>query len=424
MAVAGGISRSLLLLLAVLDAVSPPADVIENEPLGGGELGGEEAVGAGAGDGLTQAGDDRGGGRGRLQRSPQLDARAAVTSSIARMRRRLSTARRSLRAACQPIETWSSCIAELGIESTLAGTARRLFSVTRAAWVYWAIIRPLSTPGSSARKGGSPCVRVLVEHAVGAALGDRPEVGGDDGEEVEDVADRARRGSCRCSRSCRPGARRGCRSAAASSRVGDSAGMGDRVAHGAGDLRARSAGSRRPAPGRRSPCATRRSPTRRASRSMFAALTAWPGCGRSGRGAPRGTPGRCRAALDAHGRGHVGDVAQLLEVGDRHDEHAEHAVGAVDEGEALLLPQLDGLDPGLGEQLGTGRSTPSAPTARPSPMSTSAQCDERGEVAAAAERAELVDDGGDAGVQQRGHRLATTGGRRCGRRRASSAAAA
>ena len=33
-----------------------------------------------------------------------------------------STARRSLRAADQPIETWSSCMAEDGIESTDAGT--------------------------------------------------------------------------------------------------------------------------------------------------------------------------------------------------------------------------------------------------------------------------------------------------------------
>ncbi|CAB4343579.1 unannotated protein [freshwater metagenome] len=47
------------------------------------------------------------------------------------------------------------------MESTLAGTARRLFSETNAAWVYCAIIRPESTPGSSARNGGSPCERAL-----------------------------------------------------------------------------------------------------------------------------------------------------------------------------------------------------------------------------------------------------------------------
>ncbi len=52
-------------------------------------------------------------------------------------------------------------MAEEGIESTEAGTASRLFSLTSAAWVYWAIIRPESTPGSSARKAGRPCERAL-----------------------------------------------------------------------------------------------------------------------------------------------------------------------------------------------------------------------------------------------------------------------
>ena len=66
-------------------------------------------------------------------------------------------------AACgppdQPIETWSSCIAELGIESTDAGAASRFISETIAAWVYCAIMWPLSTPGSSARNGGRPWLR-------------------------------------------------------------------------------------------------------------------------------------------------------------------------------------------------------------------------------------------------------------------------
>ena len=72
-----------------------------------------------------------------------------------------STERRSLRAADQPIETWSSCIALDGIESTLAGFASRFISDTIAAWVYCAIMWPLSTPGSSARNGGSPWLRAL-----------------------------------------------------------------------------------------------------------------------------------------------------------------------------------------------------------------------------------------------------------------------
>jgi len=54
-------------------------------------------------------------------------ARAAQTSSIARIRARFAIARRSLRAALQPIETWSSCIALVGSEPTLAGAASRRF---------------------------------------------------------------------------------------------------------------------------------------------------------------------------------------------------------------------------------------------------------------------------------------------------------
>ena len=85
--------------------------------------------------------------------------RAAVSTSTASTRDSPSTARRSLRAADQPIETWSSCIAELGMESTDAGAASRFISETIAAWVYCAIMWPLSTPGSSARNGGRPLLR-------------------------------------------------------------------------------------------------------------------------------------------------------------------------------------------------------------------------------------------------------------------------
>ena len=66
--------------------------------------------------------------------------REAVKSSIARTWASASTAVRSLRAADQPIETWSSCIALLGMLSTDAGTASRFISLTSAACVYWAIM--------------------------------------------------------------------------------------------------------------------------------------------------------------------------------------------------------------------------------------------------------------------------------------------
>ncbi len=46
-------------------------------------------------------------------------------------------------------------------------------SATSAGGVYWAIISPESTPGSSARNGGSPCERALSSSRSSAALGDR-----------------------------------------------------------------------------------------------------------------------------------------------------------------------------------------------------------------------------------------------------------
>jgi hypothetical protein len=63
-------------------------------------------------------------------------------ASMARMRRVLATARAALAAAVTPIETWSSLFAEVGIESTLAGWARVLFSEARAAAVTCAIMSP------------------------------------------------------------------------------------------------------------------------------------------------------------------------------------------------------------------------------------------------------------------------------------------
>jgi len=96
-----------------------------------------------------------------LSGARRSSARAAVSSSMASTLVSPSVARRSLRAADQPIDTWSSCMAEEGMESTLAGTASRLSSDTMAAWVYWAIMCPESTPGSAARNGGSPCERAL-----------------------------------------------------------------------------------------------------------------------------------------------------------------------------------------------------------------------------------------------------------------------
>src|SRR4029077_11665206 len=86
--------------------------------------------------------------------------RAAQAASTARMRLMFSSPPRSFLAAPQPIETWSSCIALVGSESTPAGPASRRFSATIAAWVYWASIIPECTPASSARNGGRPNERL------------------------------------------------------------------------------------------------------------------------------------------------------------------------------------------------------------------------------------------------------------------------
>ena len=83
-------------------------------------------------------------------------ARAAVSTSMASTRINPSTLRRSFRPADQPMDTWSSCIADDGIESALAGAALRFNSDTIAACVYCAIMWPESTPGSSAKNAFNP----------------------------------------------------------------------------------------------------------------------------------------------------------------------------------------------------------------------------------------------------------------------------
>ena len=63
---------------------------------------------------------------------------------------------RSLRAACVDIETWSSALAPVGMESTEAGWASTLFSETIEAAVYCRIMRPEFTPGRVVRFCGRP----------------------------------------------------------------------------------------------------------------------------------------------------------------------------------------------------------------------------------------------------------------------------
>jgi hypothetical protein len=55
-----------------------------------------------------------------------------------------------------------------------------------------------------------------------------------------------------------------------------------------------------------------------------------------------------------HRRGDVGHLQKLGQVVAGEHEHREHAVGAVDEGQALLLGQLHRLQAGGAERLGRG----------------------------------------------------------------------
>ena len=59
-------------------------------------------------------------------------------------------------ALIEPMLLWSSWFAEVGMESTLAGCASTLFSDTREAAVYCAIIRPEFNPPLDVRKRGKP----------------------------------------------------------------------------------------------------------------------------------------------------------------------------------------------------------------------------------------------------------------------------
>ncbi len=72
----------------------------------------------------------------------------------------------ALRAAIGAMETWSSCPAEVGTLSTLAGKARLRFSATSAACVTCGIISPELTPPSSVRKAGRPLILGSISTAV------------------------------------------------------------------------------------------------------------------------------------------------------------------------------------------------------------------------------------------------------------------
>ena len=88
---------------------------------------------------------------------------------------------------------------------------------------------------------------------------------------------------------------------------------------------------------------------------------------------------------------------ERAEVADREHEHSEHAIGAVDEGEALLLLQDHRLDAGRARAPPSRRREHAVARARhPRRAAASAQCAKRREIAGAAEAAVLHDDRRDA----------------------------
>ena len=119
-------------------------------------------------------------------------------------------------------------------------------------------------------------------------------------------------------------------------------------------------------------------------------------------GGERGVGGQ--QSLDGHRGDHVGLSEEAFDVGDGEAEHAEDAVGAVGDGEALLLGEFDRFEAGVAERVGGGTN---AAVVHDVAFAEQRQCavGERSEVAAGAERAVLGHDRRDAGVEDVDHRL-------------------
>ena len=109
--------------------------------------------------------------------------------------------------------------------------------------------------------------------------------------------------------------------------------------------------------------------------------------------------------LDRQRRRHVGGAQQHPQVLEREHQHPEHPVGAVDQRQSLLGSQLDGIQAGRGQRVGRRHQLAGGVADRALPHQREGAVRERGQVARAAERAVLVDHGGDAVPQQRREQL-------------------
>ena len=138
------------------------------------------------------------------------------------------------------------------------------------------------------------------------------------------------------------------------------------------------------------------------SERRFAALAACPGCGRSAIRSDanaRSVPSRASTLVAA---ATSATVSRDPQVGQGQHQHAEHAVGAVDQRQALLGTQGERGDPGLAQGV-DGRTT-GAGAVQHLTLTAGGQGDGRQwcQVTGAAQRAELMDDRGDPGVEHRG----------------------
>ena len=308
----------------------------------------------------------RGDARSRAQRSAQVQPSGRAQRLDGQHPADVVHHPAQLPGACTPMETWSSRPADEGIESTLAGWHRILFSLTSAAAVTWASMKPECSPLETARNGGSPDrdgIRALLD----PPLGDGAQLGHGDGRDVQRQRHRL------------------AVEVAARHDVGPVLSLDEhqRVVGGWRHLAfqhppRRSAGrrARRRGPGacsgtsrRPAPCG---SPVRlddrrvggRAASDAAAAATA-PGCGRTA--AMRGSNGRREPLMVSSDITPVMSATstQPQRLGDRQGAGGGHQLGAVDQGQPLLGLQHDG-GPG---PTGPGPPPPagSGPRARPRP---------------------------------------------------------
>ena len=112
--------------------------------------------------------------------------------------------------------------------------------------------------------------------------------------------------------------------------------------------------------------------------------------------------GGAAEAFEGHGGGNVGGGDKVCQVREGEAKHAEHAVGTVDEGEAFFFGEDEGGDAGGGQGVGGGGFRAGG---KPN-VAFAHECEgavrEGGKVPGAAEGSVLVNDGGDAGVEEGG----------------------